>query len=246
MNTEKTQSDYSSTLMRYRPGMGWSPIDYTDAQEDVATRHIDADVDTAQAGQAVHATEHRVQDKHIVEPPKAKVIPINITPFTKSPTLAAAITPAPARAPAHPQTQSKPAPDLQATLGSWVEQASQSPDGFGMQDVEGASLETLGQRLPELFAPLDQYREEAGSLSWADVANGITEMQHLVQERDDYAALLAQTEASIAAHKNNLYMQLQDIQRQESVRAAAAQLRDRMSAHTAQQVTKRLQHFLDQ
>tara|TARA_B110000503_G_scaffold60247_1_gene95783 strand:+ start:211 stop:951 length:741 start_codon:yes stop_codon:yes gene_type:complete len=246
MHTEKTQSDYSSTLMRYRPGQGWSPIDYTEAHEDGATRHIDADVDvdTAQAGQTAHTTEHRVQDKHIVQPPKANVIPINITPFTKSPTLAAAITPAPARAQAH--TQSKPAPNLQATLGSWVEQASQSPDGFGLQDVEGASLATLGQRLPELFAPLDQYREEAGSLSWVDVANGITEMQHMVQERDQYAELLAQTEASIAAHKNNLYMQLQDIQRQESVRAAAAQLRDRMSAHTAQQVTKRLQHFLDQ
>lgn len=220
MSKEKIQPDYASTLLKYNPGKGWSPIDYTSTDDSLAApAHEQASTTDAQAQQSS----------------AAKVIPM--------PVQAAA---APAPAPVDDSDSGSTGANAErAQLDSWLEQAARSPDHFGMHDMAQASLETLSQRLPELFIPLDQYAEEAGALSWDDVANRIADLQATMQERERLLAELAQTDVHLAQTKRELYAKLHDIQRQERTKAAAAQLRERMSAHTAQEVTKRLRQLLD-
>ena len=212
MSKENLQTDYASTLLKYNPGKGWSPVDYTSTDDDTAA----------------------VTQK----PTAAKVIPM--------PVQAAA---APAGVDDRGNTGEGTGDDTgsgaeRAQLDSWLEQAARSPDHFGVHDMAQASLDTLSQRLPELFAPLDQYAEEAGELSWDDVANRIADLQQTMQARERLLAELAHTDAHLTQAKRELYAQLHDIQRQERTKAAAAQLRERMSAHTAQEVTKRLRELL--
>ena len=212
MSKEKLQTDYASTLLKYNPGKGWSPVDYTSTDDDTAA-----------------VTQ---------QPTAAKVIPM--------PVQAAA---SPAGVDDRDNTGEDTGDDTgsgaeRAQLDSWLEQAARSPDHFGVHDMAQASLDTLSQRLPELFAPLDQYAEEAGELSWDDVANRIADLQQTMQARERLLAELAHTDAHLTQTKRELYAQLHDIQRQERTKAAAAQLRERMSAHTAQEVTKRLRELL--
>ena len=212
MSKENLQTDYASTLLKYNPGKGWSPVDYTSTDDSTAN--------------PAHAKT------------AAKVIPM--------PVQAAA---APAGVDDSGNTGEGTGDDTgggaeRAQLDSWLEQAARSPDHFGVHDMAQASLDTLSQRLPELFAPLDQYAEEAGELSWDDVANRIADLQQTMQARERLLAELAHTDAHLTQAKRELYAQLHDIQRQERTKAAAAQLRERMSAHTAQEVTKRLRELL--
>lgn len=212
MSKENLQTDYASTLLKYNPGKGWSPVDYTSTDDDTAA-----------------VTQ---------QPTAAKVIPM--------PVQAAA---SPAGVDDSGNTGEGTGDDTgsgaeRAQLDSWLEQAARSPDHFGVHDMAQASLDTLSQRLPELFAPLDQYAEEAGELSWDDVANRIADLQQTMQARERLLAELAHTDAHLTQAKRELYAQLHDIQRQERTKAAAAQLRERMSAHTAQEVTKRLRELL--
>ena len=235
MTKENLQTDYANTLLKYKPGKGWSPMDYTSAADE--STHTD------------HASPSPEQlAKPVANPAVAKVIPmpapVGASHAESSPVSSAQARPATnANHTSQTQRGGNATPE-QAQLNSWLEQAARSPDHFSMQDMASASLETLSQRLPELFGPLDQYADEAGVLSWDDVAGHIAAAEATMQERDHLAGLLAQADARLTTIKRELYTQLHDIQRQERTKAAAAQLRERMSAHTAQQVAKRLRHLL--
>ncbi|UFS56782.1 hypothetical protein LN050_02715 [Comamonadaceae bacterium M7527] len=215
MSKEKIQTDYASTLLKYNPGKGWSPIDYTSTDDDTAA-----------------VTQQPTAAKVIPMPVQAAASPASVDDSDTADNIA--------------NSAGSANSAERAQLDSWLEQAARSPDHFGVHDMAHASLETLSQRLPELFAPLDQYAEEAGELSWDDVANRIADLQETMQARERLLVQLAQTDAHLTQTKRELYAQLHDIQRQERTKAAAAQLRERMSAHTAQEVTKRLRELLAQ
>ena len=137
MSKEKIQPDYASTLLKYNPGKGWSPIDYTSTDDSLAApAHEQATTTDAQAQQSS----------------AAKVIPMPVQ---------AAAAPAPVD-----DSGSAGANAERAQLDSWLEQAARSPDHFGMHDMAQASLETLSQRLPELFIPPRDSRPRPGG--WFD------------------------------------------------------------------------------
>jgi hypothetical protein len=238
MSNDKAQTDYSNTLLRYHPGKGWSPMDYTPADEPESNAQTSASPETTAHGAARDSGDANAHTSTPRRVPSTRGKVIHITPpATEEPQRS--VPPVSGASPV-----GKAASLEQAELDSWLQQAAQAPDYFGVDEMETASLETLGERLPEMFIPLDQYADEANNLSWDDVAHRISTLQTSIEERDRYALLLAEAELQITEVKRDLFGKLHDIQRQERTKAAAAQLRERMSALTAQQVAKRLRQIL--
>ena len=71
-------------------------------------------------------------------------------------------------------------------------------------------------------------------------------MQQSREERQQYIDLLADLDHKIESLTVTLKGNLRSIEKQERAKTAAARLKERLSLHTAQVLTKRLQTLLDQ
>ena len=223
MAAEKNE-DYSSTLLRYQPGKGWSPIDYNNTP--------DLDVPTVRAA----ALESTAPPAPVIQ---KKVVSMNGTALSNKP----AEAPAAASASTSTTTNAEHVPfsDLEDYLAS----QAKDHDQFGLHALEVADLETLGERLPEIFQAVDAYAQEASQLSWGDIAQSIQALQHSREERAHYVQLLETLDQRIAALTETLKTDLKHIEKQERAKTAAARLKERLSLHTAQVLSKRIQTLLE-
>ncbi len=215
MAAEKNQ-DYSSTLLRYQPGKGWSPIDYNN------TPDLDAPTVRATALESTEPTAPVIQKK---------VVSMNGTALPKKP--------------AEGSTTVNPEQAPFSELEDYLASQAKGNDQFGLHALEVADLETLGERLPEIFQAVDAYAKEASQLSWDDIAQGIQVLQHSREERAHYIQLLESLDQRIAALTETLKTDLKHIEKQERAKTAAARLKERLSLHTAQVLSKRIQTLLE-
>ena len=215
MAAEKNE-DYSSTLLRYQPGKGWSPIDYNHTP--------DLDVPTVRAT-SLESTERTAP---VIQ---KKVVSMNGTAVPEKT--------APASKPSTPEQA--PFSELEDYLAS----QDRGNDQFGLHALEVADLETLGERLPEIFQAVDAYAKEASQLSWDDIAQRIRALQHSREERAHYIQMLETLDQQIAALTETLKTELKHIEKQERAKTAAARLKERLSLHTAQVLSKRIQTLLE-
>ena len=216
MADPKTEQDYSSTLLRYQPGKGWSPIDYANTP--------DLDVPVLKPAQLE-------KDSHAAPVIQKKVVSLSGTTHAPPPVETA---------------QSKKSADLSfSDLEDYIATQSRGNKTFGLHALEAADLETLGERLPEIFEAVDAYAKEASQLSWVDIAQSIQDLQHSREERNQYQKMLAALDVQIAEMTETLKANLKNIEKQERAKTAAARLKERLSLHTAQVLSQRIQTLLD-
>ena len=125
MAAEKNE-DYSSTLLRYQPGKGWSPIDYNNTP--------DLDVPTVRAT----ALESTAPTAAVIQ---KKVVSMNGTALPKKP--------------AEASTTARPEQVPFSELEDYLASQAKGNDQFGLHALEVADLDSLGERLPEIFQAVD-------------------------------------------------------------------------------------------
>ena len=237
MQPKNNDEDYATTLLRYQPGKGWSPVDYN------ATPDLDAPTPSP-------TSLHK-------EAPEAAVVPNKVVSiagadaaipqsFPTNKTTANAAVSDNAASDGIPSLTKRAQEATFSELEAFLAEQSKNGHQFGLHALEEADLGTLGERLPEIFQAVDAYAKDASTLSWEDIAASIQTLQQSREERQQYIDLLADLDHKIESLTVTLKGNLRSIEKQERAKTAAARLKERLSLHTAQVLTKRLQTLLDQ